>query len=148
MSFVRHTYHIIFSTKERQKIIIPDIKADLYAYIGGIIREMQGHLIAIGGVSDHIHIFARLHQSHAISNVIRDVKSGSSRWMNKQQKVSTHFRWQKKYGSFSVSRSQEDQVENYILGQEIHHRTQTFQEEFIAFLEKHNMPYDKRYVWE
>ena len=148
MSFVRHTYHIIFSTKNREKVIAPDLRPELYAYMGGIIKKAKGVPIAIGGVSDHVHILAKLHQSIAVADVIRDLKSGSSHWVNAHHKVPAHFAWQTKYGSFAVSRSMEEQVAAYIRNQEEHHRTTSFQEEFMAFLRKHDIPFDTHFMWE
>ena len=148
MSYVSHAYHIVFSTKNREPNIAPSFQDLLYEYIGGIIREKKGHLIEVGGVQDHVHILAHLHQSFPHADVIRDIKSGSSTWVNDNGYGLGHFAWQSKYGSFTVSRSKEEDVARYIQNQAEHHRTVTFQEEFRAWVRKHGVPVDERYMWE
>lgn len=147
MSYVCHTFHIVFSTKERRPLIDAKFQQDLYKFIGGIIRKNSGVLIEAGGVSDPIHLLARLHQSIAHADVIRDVKSGSSRWVNEKGLCKEQFHWQEKYGSFTVSRSVEPEVITYLRNQEQHHQTMSFQEEFRAWLKKHGEVVDERYVW-
>ena len=146
MSYIHHVYHIVFSTKGRDPMIIPDVRSALYSYIGGIIRDMKGRVLEVGGTMDHVHILAHLHQSRAVSDVIRDVKSGSARWMNEQTAMPRHFAWQKEYASFTVSASVVKKVQEYILNQEEHHRTVPFMEELVAFLDKHGVEYNEQYV--
>lgn len=148
MSYIRHTYHIVFSTRNRNPLICDEWQPELYAYIGGIIRATNGRLIEIGGVADHVHLLAQFHQSRAPMDMLREIKSSSSRWVNEGKRTRMHFAWQAKYGSFSVSRSAEGAVSRYIRGQAEHHRKRTFKEEFVALLEKHAVEYDKKYLWE
>jgi len=120
----------------------------LYKYIGGILREHQGSLVEIGGVADHMHILAYYHQSIAPSDMVKHIKSSSSRWVNVSKKCPHHFTWQLKYGSFSVSQSAIPKVRAYIRNQEEHHKTETFQDEFRRFLKAHGYEGDERFMWE
>lgn len=148
MSLIRHTYHIVFSTKDRVPLIDKELRPHLYEYIGGIIRKENGVLIEIGGMDDHVHILCHMHQSTASADMIRHIKSGSSRWINEDKKTRSRFSWQTKYGSFTVSRSNENSVRTYIQNQEEHHRNQNFQDEFRALLKKHDIAFDEKYVWD
>ena len=148
MSYCHHCYHVIFSTKHRQPLIRKSIQDPLYHYIGGIIRDKRGSLIEIGGVEDHIHLLAYFHQSIAVSDMIRDIKSGSSRWVNETQSPTEKFAWQVKYGSFSVSQSVIPNVRAYIQGQEAHHKKESYQDEFRRILKTHGFEIDERYIWE
>jgi REP element-mobilizing transposase RayT len=146
-SFTRLTYHIVFATKYRKPTINEDIQERLYEYMGGILRNNKGHMIEIGGVEDHVHILAGLSPSLAVSDVIRDVKASSSKWMSEDLEIRS-FKWQKGFGAFTVSYDRVDAVSNYIRNQEEHHKTKTFQEEYIEFLERHNIEYRIEYLFE
>ncbi len=137
--------HLIFSTKMRKPLITPDIRSDLFAYLGGIVREMRGTALIIGGTRDHVHMLIRIRPAQAIAEIACIVKTNSSRWMH--QKGHGEFAWQAGYGVFSVSESSIPAVTRYIAMQEEHHRKQSFQEEFVAFLKKNKVDYDGRYVW-
>ena len=146
-SFTRLTYHIVFATKYRQRSIRNDMNERLYEYIGGTIRGKKGHLIEIGGVEDHIHILAGLSPAIAVSEVIRDVKANSSKWMTDEVGQSD-FEWQKGYGGFTVSYDRIDLVGNYIRNQEEHHKTRTFQDEYIDFLQRHGIEFRMEHLFE
>ncbi|WFB36625.1 IS200/IS605 family transposase [Kiritimatiellota bacterium B12222] len=148
MSYIHHCFHIIFSTKNREPMITDRYKNDLYAYIGGIIRDRKGALIEIGGVADHVHILTMSHQSLSPADLIRDIKSGSSRWINESKFCPGHFAWQTKYGSFSVSQSDIPDVARYIQNQVSHHQKESFQEEFRGFITRHGFSVDEKYMWE
>ncbi|MBS1910613.1 MAG: IS200/IS605 family transposase [Bacteroidetes bacterium] len=141
-------YHIIFSTKNRRPLIASDIAPRLYEYIGGIVRNNDGALIAAGGTEDHIHLLAILSRQQSVSDALRIIKTNSSSWIHKALTVEHPFAWQHGYGAFTVSASVVDRVKHYIANQHEHHRTMTFQKEFLRFLREYNVPYDKRYVWE
>ena len=147
-SFTQLTYHIVFSTKYRRPTINDVIQERLYEYVGGTLRAKQGQLIEIGGTADHVHILARLSPSLAVAHVVRDVKANSSRWMNEQPEVVTSFEWQKGYGAFTVSYLRIASVQDYIRNQEEHHRRQTFQEEYIDFLKRHDIEFRLEYLFE
>jgi REP element-mobilizing transposase RayT len=148
MSFVRSVHHIVFSTKNREPWITDDLKGNLYAYMGGILRERKCVLMDAGGMPDHVHLFVAMHQTISIADLVRDVKSGSSLWIHDEYPKRKGFAWQTKYGAFSVSLSMEEKVAAYIRNQKEHHRKQTFQEEFRAMLDRHGFEYDERYIWE
>jgi REP element-mobilizing transposase RayT len=147
-SFTQLTYHVVFATKYRHPTITNAIRERLYEYIGGTIRAKKGHLIEIGGMPDHVHILARLPPSLAVSDVVRDIKANSSKWMNEQPDAAQTFEWQKGYGAFTVSYSQIAIVEEYIRNQEEHHRTRSFQEEYVEFLKRHGIEFRLEYLFE
>lgn len=148
-----HTYtllldHIIFSTKDRMPFLDPELRLRLFPYMGGVIRNLGGVALSIGGVADHVHILASLPPTAAPADFIGTVKANSSGWVHKSFPQHQTFKWQIGYAAFSVSPSQKQSVLDYIAGQEEHHRTVSFKEELIAFLKKHEIEYDERYIWE
>jgi putative transposase len=150
-SAMSHTYcsslfHCVFSTKERRKTITLDIQPRLWAYIGGIAREHDMKALAVGGIDDHVHILLSLPSSQPIAKAMREIKSASSHWMHEACAM-TSFEWQEGYGAFSIGSSQAATTLAYITRQEEHHRKRDFQAEFVAFLKKHSINYDPRYVW-
>jgi REP element-mobilizing transposase RayT len=138
--------HLIFSTDGRRRLIKPDFRADLFGYLGGIIRGMHGTALIINGTADHVHMLVRIRPAHSTAEIARVVKANSSRWVH--EKWSRDFAWQTGYGVFSVSESNVSEVTKYIADQEEHHRQHIFQEEFAAFLKKNNVAYDERYIWD
>lgn len=146
-----HTYcsalfHCVFSTKDRYKMIEPDLQPRLWAYIGGLAREHSLTALTVGGTEDHVHILLSLSTSKTIANAMREIKSGSSHWMRETCKK-PGFAWQEGYGAFSIGWTQVGATLAYIAGQEEHHRKHDFQAEFVAFLKKHSIEYDSRYIW-
>jgi REP-associated tyrosine transposase len=139
-------YHVIFATKDHASSIDPKWRNDLHAYLGGTIRTLGGHPEAIGGVADHIHLLVGLRATHCLADVMREVKAVSSRWVHETIGFRL-FAWQEGYGAFTVSASQRDVVRDYIERQEEHHRRKTFQEEYLALLERSGVEFDKRYVF-
>ena len=137
---------MIFSTRGRRPLIKPDFSDDLFAYLGGIVREMNGTALIINGVADHVHVLVRIRPTHSPAEIVRVVKANSSRWVRK--KWDANFAWQTGYGVLSVSESNVASVTRYIAGQEEHHRKHSFQEEYIAFLKKNKVAYDDRYIWD
>jgi len=138
--------HFIFSTAQRLPLIKPEFRDDLFAYLGGIIREMHGVPLIINGEPDHVHMLARLRPTHSAAEIMRIVKTNSSRWV--REKHSHNFAWQTGYGVFSVSESNVAAVTAYIADQHEHHKKHSFQEEFVAFLKKNHVQYDPRYIWD
>ena len=146
-----HTYssifhHLVWSTKERLPIIKPTYRMRLYDYIGGIIKTEQGKMLTIGGTSDHIHLLVLIAPKDSISDLVRRIKSNSSKFINKNI-PNLKFAWQEGYGVFSVSASKTTIVKNYINNQETHHKKYSFKDEFIKLLEKHNIEYDEQYLF-
>jgi putative transposase len=147
-SFVCLNCHIVFSTKNREPLLMPDWTSRLYEYIGGTLRAKGSVLTAAGGMPEHVHLLVSLGKQAAVADVVRDVKSNSSRWIHETIASLTGFAWQAGYGAFSVSRSNVDEVKRYIAAQHEHHRVRSFQEEFLEFLKRHDMEYDERYIWQ
>jgi len=148
-----HTYiniliHYVFSTKNRVGFITPELEIRLYSYIGGIARENNMKLVAIGGIANHIHLLLSLPATLSISKAIQLIKGGSSLWIHNTFPDLKNFQWQSGYGAFSVSRSHVNDTIKYINNQKEHHKKMTFKEEYIAFLKKHNIEYDERYIWD
>ena len=141
--------HIVFSTKDRYGFLAePALRDDMHAYLGGASRAEQCPCLVAGGTADHVHLLCLLHKTVAVATLIRDIKRASSSWIKARGGILTKFAWQNGYGAFSVSQSNVRVVREYIEGQEEHHRTHTFQEEFRAFLARHEIECDERYVWE
>jgi REP element-mobilizing transposase RayT len=129
-SFASLHCHFVFSTKRRQPQIKADLQPRLFDYIGGILRKHSIALIAAGGMPDHVHLLASLGRTVTVADAIRWVKSGSSSWMHDEIGL-REFQWQEGYGAFAVSYSNIEQVRAYLANQQQHHRTISFQEEFL-----------------
>lgn len=137
--------HLVFSTKNRLPIISNDFRERLYSYLGGIIKGLEAMPLAIGGVSDHVHLLVSLKSKHRLDYFLRDLKADSSIWIHTELKKK--FEWQKGYGAFSVSPSNIEGVKKYIANQEEHHRQKTFQEEYRDLLKASGIEFDEKYLW-
>jgi len=126
-------YHIVFSTKNREPILAASWRAELHAYLGGILRDLGGVAQEVGGVADHVHFLAALKATHCLADVLRDTKTGSSRWIHETMRIRS-FAWQEGYGAVTVSPSDVHRVRRYIASQTEHHRKKTFQEEYREIL--------------
>ena len=140
-TYTKLIYHIVFSTKERIPLIVPEIRDRLYEYLGGVIRGEKGSLMEIGGMPDHVHILARFGAAIAVSEMLKRIKGSSSHWLS--QETGTWFVWQSGYGAFSVSESQVAAVRKYIQQQEEHHKRISFKDELISLLRKHRIEFDE-----
>ena len=136
--------HIVFSTKSREPLIAREMEDRIFAFIGGVMRQRKGSLLAGGGMTDHVHLLVSMGREWAVSDLVRDIKSNSSGWVHDSFSDMAHFAWQAGYGAFSVSASQLSLVKHYIANQKVHHATQSFQEEFRQFLTRHELEYDER----
>ena len=141
-------YHLVFSTKHRYPWIIPDIEERIWAYIGGIVREHNMKALQIGGMADHAHVLFGAPPTINISKAAQLVKGGSSKWIHDTFPDLQEFRWQDGYGAFSVSKSNLDIVIAYIQNQHEHHQNLAFKTEFLTLLERHEVDYDERYLWD
>ncbi len=139
--------HFIFSTKNRTPLIFNDINDRLCAYIGGIIKELGGILIEINAIQEHMHFYAYIPKNVSVSKFMEIVKANSSKWVHTTFPEKKDFGWQDGYGAFSVSKSSEKKVIQYIQDQQHHHRKRSFQEEFIDILNKYGIEYDEKYIW-
>jgi putative transposase len=140
--------HLVFSTKNRECLLASDDGPDLHAYFGGILKGMDCIPIEINTEPDHAHLLFLLGRTVAISQVVGGLKKSATEWLRARSARYAGFHWQSGYGAFSVSRSAVDDVQAYIRNQRAHHRAKSFQEEFRAFLAKHQIEYDERYVWD
>lgn len=141
-------FHIVFSTRLRDPWITALIAGRLYAYIGGIVRAKRGVLYDIGGVEDHVHLYLRWRPDGNISDLMRTVKGESSEWIHKTFPDLRRFAWQEGYSVFSVSKSQEGTVKDYIARQAEHHRREDFKSELLRMLRLHEIEFDERYVFD
>ncbi len=139
-------FHCAFSTKDRRKTIVAEIQPRLWAYMGGIAREHEMKALAVGGMADHVHILLSLSSSFPVADAMREIKSASSFWMRRTI-AKPDFEWQEGYGAFSIGWAQMSATLAYIGRQQEHHRKRDFQAEFVAFLKKHRIEYDPRYIW-
>jgi putative transposase len=140
-------YHVIFSTKNRETWIHPDIEQRVWAYIGGIARKHEMIALQVGGIEDHIHALIAAPTTIAPSQIAQYLKGDSSKWIHDEFKALSGFNWQDGYAAFTVSKSNINAVREYIKTQREHHRRRTFQEEYLEFLVKNGIPFDERYVW-
>jgi REP element-mobilizing transposase RayT len=145
-SLVKILVHIVWSTKDRVRMIDPEIEPRLFAYIRGIIENNGGRMIIAGGDADHIHILISIGRKD-ISELIGDIKRDSSFWIKKQGTQYRKFYWQRGYGAFSIGQSQVSTVKRYILNQKEHHKRQTFQDEFRELCARYEVDLDERYCW-
>lgn len=148
-----NTYHqvyiqVVFAVKYREAVIKNEWKSKLFGVIGNLINETGCKTIIVNGVEDHVHCFLGLKPTVSIAELMKTVKAKSSKYINDNQLTKSRFEWQEGYGVFSYSHSHIDKVYKYIANQEAHHKKQTFQEEYVAFLDKFEVPFDERYLFE
>jgi putative transposase len=139
---------IVFAVKGRQNLIAKQSREELHKYITGIVQKRGQKMLAIFAMPDHVHILIGMKTGIAISDLVRDIKAVSSKFINENNWVRGRFNWQEGYGAFSYSKSSIDTVIKYILNQEEHHKKQTFKEEYIEFLEKFEIENDEKYLFE
>jgi putative transposase len=139
-------YHVVFSTKNRERWIKSRIEERVWSYLGGIAREHEMVAQQIGGVEDHVHLVLGMRASMGVSKAVQLLKGVSSKWMNETFPDLRGFAWQDGYGAFTVSKSQLPVTIDYVARQREHHRTRTFEEEYRAMLELHEIAFDERYV--
>jgi REP element-mobilizing transposase RayT len=143
-SYAQNHLHVVFSTKERKKLIEPKMQPKFWSYLAGIGRNHGCLVLANGGMEDHVHLLIQLPPVLTLAETVSFFKSNSSRWMNEHGRK---FEWQEGYGAFSVSASNISTVERYIANQARHHVKMTFEDEFVGLLKKHRIPFDPRYVF-
>lgn len=147
-SYTALYYHLIFSTKNRLPTLSDAVRPRLCDFIGGIVRHDGGVLLAAGGTDDHIHLLASISKQKSISESLRSIKAGSSGWIHRTFPEMANFQWQAGYGAFSVGHSALARVTSYIANQKEHHRSVSFQEEFLEFLRRYGVAFDERYIWD
>ena len=139
--------HIIFHTKYNEPLIRPDVEDELFAYIGGIIKENQSQPIKINGIENHIHILAIMSKNIALSKFVEEIKRNSSRWIKTKGEHYQNFAWQGGYAGYSVSQSVVERVKKYIENQKEHHQKVTFKDEYEQFLQEYGVDFDENYLW-
>jgi putative transposase len=148
-SLAKILVHTVFSTKERRPFLKDrELREELHHYLGGILKHLDCQPIMVGGVEDHVHMLSTLSRTCPASEMVKEVKRGSSVWLKTKSPDLQDFAWQKGYGIFSIGFSQIKAVRDYIAGQEEHHRRISFQDEFRSLLSKCEIGFDKRYVWD
>ncbi|WP_223607458.1 IS200/IS605 family transposase [Chryseobacterium sp. OSA05B] len=147
-SLVKNYIHIVFSTKYRQDFIDEEIEKELFSYIAVLCKDFESPALMIGGSDDHIHILCLLSRKVPLMKLVQEIKAHSSKWMKTKGPQYENFFWQDGYGTFSVGRDEIDKVIYYIKNQRIHHQKQKFKDEVLEMLEKHNVEYDEKYVWD
>jgi REP element-mobilizing transposase RayT len=145
-TFTQIYLHVVFAVQNRESLIQPNWKDELYKYITGIVQNNKHKLIAIDGVSNHLHLAIGYKPHQLIPELLQDIKGYSSKWINERKFVRGKFRWQEGYGAFSFSHSHMDKVVKYINNQEKHHKKMKFREEYIQLLKKYEIAYDEKYV--
>jgi len=143
MSYTHLLYHIVFATKDRVRLISPAWEDELYRYLGGIVKNHGGEPIEINGMPEHGHLLVRLKQLPSLPDFMRELKASSSKWAKRHNSKSS---WQRRYGAFTVSESMSEAVRKYIQNQKLHHKEQTFEDEFTELLRLHNVEYDSKYL--
>lgn len=140
--------HFIWSTAGREPWIAPEWRERLYGYLGGVLREKNARLISAGGMPDHIHLSVSIPSTVTLAGIVGGMKANSSRWVHETFPRQRAFAWQKGYGAFSVSKSGEERLLEYIRTQEEHHRSRGFKEEYMSFLKHYCVEYDENYLWD
>lgn len=141
-------YHLVFSTKERRPYLTQDCGPAIHRYLAGAVQGIDGIPLIVNGTEDHVHLLVKLHQKHALSDVLREIKANSSNWIHRTYSGLSDFAWQTGYGAFTVSASQKNRIWKYVEDQETHHRKFNFKREYIGLLKKNEIEYDEQYVWD
>jgi len=140
-------FHVVFGVKGRNSEIQKEWKDELYKYISGIVANKNQKLMIINGMPDHVHLLIGTKPNCNLSNLIRDIKSSSTTWINNKKRTNQKFSWQLGFGAFTVSQSGLKHVINYIKNQEMHHKKKTFREEYIEFLNAYQIDYNEDYLF-
>ena len=140
--------HFVFAVQGRQHLVTEPVRERLQQYLCGIVREQKHKALAIYCMPDHTHLLVGLHPDQSIAELVQSIKGNSSKWLNVHKLLPGRFEWQRGYGAFSYSRSQLDNVVNYILAQPEHHRKLSFREEYLEFLQRFEVPYDPKYLFD
>ncbi len=147
-TFTSLHYHIVFSTKNREPWIRQDIEQRVWAYLGGIAKDNDFKPVRFGGIENHVHLLIGIPPFIAVSKAVQLLKGGSSKWMKENFPEAAGFGWQDGYAAFTVSRSQIPEIETYIVKQRDHHNVKSFEEEYRAFRDRHDITYDERYLFD
>ncbi len=147
-SLSRILIHLVFSTKNHQRVLTPAIRTELHPYLAGILDNIDCPSLQVGGIEYHAHLFFGLSRTRSVAEIVETVKTSSSKWIKSKGDQFADFHWQSGYGAFSVSQSGADAVVTYISNQAQHHHTLSFQDEYRRLLERYQVAFDERYVWD
>jgi putative transposase len=139
--------HVVFSTKDRRPMIIPEVEAELYAYLAGTMKNLDSRCLAAGGTNNHVHLLISQSKNMALSRLMEEIKKSSSKWVKTKGTPLETFGWQDGYGAFTIGESQVEALRRYIAGQKERHKKLTFEQELVALLKKYRVQYDERYLW-
>ncbi|MGF1655358.1 MAG: IS200/IS605 family transposase [Verrucomicrobiales bacterium] len=140
--------HIVFSTKDRVRLLNKSVSTELHAYLATIARDAGCECPRVGGVTDHVHLAIQFSRTSTVASLVESLKTSSSKWLKTKSSELSSFAWQRGYGVFSVGPSDLEALLAYIDKQEEHHQTRTFQEEYLGFLQKYGVRYDEKYIWD
>lgn len=147
-TYTQLNVHAVFAVKGRSNYLTNNFRYNLHQYISGILKNLNQFSLAVGGYKDHIHIFFELNPNTSVSEILEKVKANSSKWINENKFVPGKFEWQRGYGGFTYARSQRNTVIKYIMNQEKHHQKKSFKEEYFGLLEKFEIKFDEKYIFE
>ncbi len=147
-TFTQMYVMLVFAVKNREALLMKDIRNKVFEYIGGIISKLKHKSLIVNGTSNHIHILYGMHPDVSVSDTVYHIKRGSSLFINTEKLCQYHFSWQEGYGAFTYSRSQINDVYNYIRNQEQHHASETFRKEYIDLLVEAEIEYDEKFMFE
>ena len=140
--------HLVFSTKNRERFIVPEIESELHKYLAGTLKELKSPSLAIGGAEDHVHLLFALSRTITVADLVEALKTSSSKWIKTKGSQFRQFHWQSGYGAFSIGQSSVMALKQYVLTQKEHHKTKSFQDEFKSLCERYGVDIDERYVWD
>lgn len=147
-SLVSLLVHVVFSTKHREALIAPEIEADLFAFMTGVLKKHDSRLLAANGTTDHVHLLISLSKNVALSHLIQELKKSTSRWIKTRGLKFRNFQWQDGYGAFTIGESGVPALKQYIARQKEKHQKKSFESELVEFLEKYGISFDQKYVWD
>lgn len=147
-TFTQMYVHLVFAVYKRENILIKSIRPRIFEYMSGIITSLKHKSIIVNGVTDHVHILYGMNPAVSVSDTVHDIKRSTSLFINDNRLITGRFSWQEGYGGFTYSRSQIEDVYSYIKNQEKHHARKSFREEYLSLLEKSEIDYDPRFLFE
>lgn len=147
-TYTQLNIHGVFCVQGRENFLLDRFRPELFKYISGTLKNLNQFPLAVNGYKDHVHIFFELHPASSISTILQEVKSNSSGWINRNRFLSGKFSWQSGFGAFSYSRSQRDNVINYIMKQEMNHKGKSFKNEYLDLLKKFDVDFNEAYLFE
>lgn len=147
-SLAKNLIHLVFSTKERRPVLEDSVREELHRYACGILSDLESPALVINSVADHVHVLFNLHRTKALADVVMELKRGTSKWIKTKGAQFALFQWQNGYGAFSISQLAVAEVSDYIRDQAEHHRKMSFQDEFRRLLQRYEIQFDERHVWD